>query len=402
MNNADKTTSSGPFSSFWMGGFECSDKLNAFGHRVDILSATGHPKFIKEDYARLDAFNIRTVREGIRWSHVEKTPYKYDWSMVADMMDSAATQHIQQIWDLCHFGFPDDLTPLHPMFARRFAAMCRSFVHFFRLKDSVSPLIVTPINEVSFLSWLGGDARGTSPYCINNGWEVKYALMRAYIEGVAAMKEIDPSIIILTTEPLVQIVPLLDATEEQVAAAAKADDEQHQAIDILLGNICPELGGKPEYADILGFNFYYNNQWELGYNTLLPWANIPEDPRWLPFGTLLKNAYSRYSKPVVLSETSHCGEHRPQWITYIAEECAKLLQENIPLLGVCLYPIIDRPDWDDLNLWHDSGLWQVQLNNGLPSTRILNEPYADALINAQLLITDAQYASCSVSIPVLE
>ncbi|MEJ7665003.1 MAG: hypothetical protein WKG07_38540 [Hymenobacter sp.] len=43
---------------------------------------------------------------------------------------------------------------------------------------------MTPINEVSFMSWLGGDVRGTSPYCVGQGWEVKLGLMRAYIEGV--------------------------------------------------------------------------------------------------------------------------------------------------------------------------------------------------------------------------
>jgi len=401
MNETRHTLFANPFSSFWMGGFECSDKLNAFGNRVDILSATGHLQFIKEDYALLDAFKIRTVREGIRWSQVEKTPYKYDWNTVAAMIDAAAVHNIQQVWDLCHFGFPDDLTPLHPMFAKRFAAMCRSFVNFFRLKGSVSPLIVTPINEVSFLSWLGGDVRGTAPYCINNGWEVKYALMKAYIEAIAAMKEVDPTIIILSTEPLVQIVPPLNATDEQIVAAAKADNEQFQALDILVGNICPELGGKPEYVDVIGFNFYFNNQWEIGYNTLLPWANLPADPRWLPFSELLIRAYSRYGKPVLIAETSHPGEHRPQWITYIAQECAKVIEQRVPLLGVCLYPIIDRPDWDNLDNWHNAGLWDVQLNNGMPGERILNIAYADALLSAHEMIANAQQSLRHIHVPAL-
>lgn len=59
------------------------------------------------------------------------------------------------------------------MFARRFASVCRAFVKFYREIDSDGDLIITPINEVSFLSWLGGDVRGTSPFCIRQGWEVK-------------------------------------------------------------------------------------------------------------------------------------------------------------------------------------------------------------------------------------
>src|SRR3982750_892256 len=71
-----------PFHSFWMAGFECTDKLNAFGNRVDFLHITGHLELIDEDYKRLHDFNIATVREGIRWSQVERTPYVYDWSTV--------------------------------------------------------------------------------------------------------------------------------------------------------------------------------------------------------------------------------------------------------------------------------------------------------------------------------
>ncbi len=59
-----------PFNSFWMAGYECSDKLNAFGNRVDLLATTGHLQLMNEDYQLLQPFNITTVREGVRWSHV--------------------------------------------------------------------------------------------------------------------------------------------------------------------------------------------------------------------------------------------------------------------------------------------------------------------------------------------
>src|SRR5213083_2167174 len=63
-----------PFHSFWMAGFECTDKLNAFGNRVDFLNETGHLQLMDEDYKRLSLFQMGTVREGIRWSQVEKAP----------------------------------------------------------------------------------------------------------------------------------------------------------------------------------------------------------------------------------------------------------------------------------------------------------------------------------------
>lgn len=384
--NTPSSTLTNPFQSIWWAGYECSDQLNCFGNRVDLLRMSGHLQLLREDYERLGAFRIRTVREGIQWSQVEKTAYQYDWSVVEQMLIEGHRQGIQQVWDLCHFGYPDDLTPLHPMFARRFAALCRAFVRFYRDRYPDEELIVTPINEVSFMAWLGGDARGTSPYCNHQGWEVKLGLMRAYIEGVAAMREIDPRIRILTTEPLVQMVPPMNATEQQIINAAVADENQFQSVDILAGYIAPELGGSPDYLDILGFNYYYNNQWIEGTGTFLGWNDAIPDPRWLPLRRLLMKAYRRYERPIALTETSHSGIDRPTWIDMIGRECAAVLQAGVPLWGVCLYPIIDRPDWDHLDYWHHSGLWDADLSINPPG-RVLHEPYANALLQTQATLT---------------
>ncbi|OON68270.1 amine oxidase [Hymenobacter sp. CRA2] len=379
-----------PFRSFWMGGYECTDQQNCFGHRVDFLHQTGHYQLLNEDYQDLQAFGISTVREGIRWSQVERTPYHYDWSTVAEMLEAGRRYGVQQLWDLCHFGYPDDLTPLHPMFARRFASLCRAFVDFYRSVRPDDELIVTPINEVSFMSWLGGDARGTVPYCVGQGWEVKYGLMRAYIEGVAALREADPSIRILTTEPLVNIVPPLGADAHQLQVARERHGHQYQAVDMLSGRMCPELGGRPEYLDLLGFNYYYDNQWDSHTGARLGWVNEANDPRWRPLRSLLQEAYQRYQRPVVITETSHPLEHRPDWVRSVATECKAALEAGVPLLGVCLYPIIDRPDWDFLDRpWHRSGLWDVEPRADGRLDRVLYEPYAEALREAQVQVAGA-------------
>lgn len=365
-----------------MAGYECTDKLNCFGNRVDFLKVTGHLEMLEEDYQHLSFFDIKTVREGIRWSQVEKQPYNYEWGDVRKIIDHSLENDIQVLWDICHFGFPDDLTPLHPMFAKRFSSLCRAFVKYYRSVDSIRTLIVTPINEVSFLSWLGGDVCGTAPYCKGYGWEVKYALMRAYIEGIEAMKEADDNVRILTTEPLTNMVPPLNASEDEIVHAAKIHNDQFQMLDILGGRICPELRGKPEYIDIVGCNYYYNNQWIVGSCECLPWANQMQDPRWLPLSTLLKELYSRYEAPIVLSETSHPGEHKPDWIKFIASECQAVVDDGVPLWGICWYPIIDRPDWDHLEPWHNAGLWNIDRNNG-KLIRVLDAPAANAFLDVQ-------------------
>ncbi|GLU54859.1 amine oxidase [Dyadobacter frigoris] len=375
-----------PFRSFWMAGFECTDQLNAFGNRVDFLHVTSHLEMLQQDYQNLEAFNIKTVREGLRWSQVEKVPYKYDFSTFQQMLEVGRKNGIQQIWDICHFGFPDDLSPLHPHFTRRFAALCRAFALFYKSLGYSEPLIVTPINEVSFMSWLGGDVAGTSPYCHNNGWEVKYGYMRAYIAGVKALKDVDSTIRILTTEPLVNVVANLDATPSEIQDAKNNHELQYQSLDMLCGRICPELGGKPEYLDMLGFNYYYNNQWILSPHKILGWNDEVPYPYLRQLSDLLHEAHKRYNRPVVLTETSHPGIDRPLWIKYVVAQILTTIREEIPFWGICIYPIIDRPNWDHPDKWHHSGLWDMDPAVGIKS-RILHEPSAKAVMEGQILLS---------------
>jgi hypothetical protein len=255
-------------------------------------------------------------------------------------------------------------------------------VAFYRTLDPTGELIITPINEVGFLSWLGGEVSGTAPYCRGYGWEVKYALVKAYIQGALALKETDTRVRILTTEPLVNMVPPLEATDVEKETAALEHAHQFQVLDMLCGRICPELGGRPGLVDMAGFNFYYNNQWVCGSCNFLPWLNELPDERWRPLSSLLSDVYERYGLPMVLSETSHPGEDRPYWIRFVAAQCAMVLQQQIPLWGICWYPIIDRPDWDFPDRpWHRSGLWDIP--DPVSLQRVLCQETATALVEAQ-------------------
>jgi hypothetical protein len=371
-----------PFKSFWMAGFESSDQLNAHGERVDFLNITSHLELIEQDYKALLNYEMKVVREGVRWSQVEVSPYHYDFSVLATMIEAGKKTGIQQVWDLCHFGFPDDLTPLHPHFTKRFESFCRAFALFYKEHNEEGILIVTPINEVGFISWLGGDVAGTSPYCFNNGWQVKYAYMRAYIAGVRALKEVDSGVRILTTEPLINVTCRNPATELERQHAAFYHELQFQVLDMLSGRIFPELGGKEEYLDLLGCNYYYNNQWVLDPHFVLGWNDEMPNENYKPLGNLLNEVYQRYNRPLVLSETSHPGIDRPLWINHIAEEAHKLIAMDVPLWGICWYPVIDRPDWDYLDQWHHAGLWDHE-SPMFGQKRILHMPTSRALQDAR-------------------
>ncbi|MFN2456810.1 MAG: amine oxidase [Chitinophagaceae bacterium] len=337
------------FKTFFIGGYECADHINNQGNRVDILKETAHDVRTVEDYQLLKAAGIQTVREGIRWSFVERQPYKYDFSEVENRIKAAQQTGIQQLWDICHFGYPDGLMPSHPQFADRFAEVCKAFAKLYS-SYTEDPLIVTPINEISFLAWLGGDVRGTIPFAINSGFDVKYFLCRAAIKGIEAIKSIDTNARVMLVEPLMKVHPRTGAPVCNDVQAL--NENQYQAMDIITGRMCPELGGQPDYMDIVGFNYYYANQWE-HCGVVLPWD---KDGRKTCFSQLLKEAYLRYIKPVIVSETGHFEEDRSAWMEQITNDCIKAMQEGVDLKGICIYPVLDRPDWDYFH-YIKCGIW---------------------------------------------
>jgi hypothetical protein len=59
---------------------------------------------------------------------------------------------------------------------------------------------------------------------------------------------------------------------------------------------------------------------------------------------------------------------------------------------VCLYPIIDRPDWDDASHWHNSGLFDIVSEPDGTLRRVLNEEYAAGLRDARETVERARDA----------
>jgi hypothetical protein len=141
-------------------------------------------------------------------------------------------------------------------------------------------------------------------------------------------------------------------------AAAAQRESQFHAWDMLAGRARPGLGGRADYLDIVGVNFYHANEWEYP-DQRLRWEDTPRDPRWVPLHQLLQEVHRRYDRPMIISETSHFGEGRARWLREVAEEVATARSLGVPLEGLCIYPIIDRPDWDDPARWHNSGVWDL-------------------------------------------
>jgi UDP-galactopyranose mutase len=369
------------FDSFWQAGFESACHINRNGQRLDMAAMTQHDQNLQADYFRLLPFGIRTIREGIPW-HIVDQGEDYDFFPVASRVEAALKAGLQVIWSLCHFGWPDDLDVMSSRFIDRFVRYSRAVARFIRQTSDRVPFYV-PVNEISFLAWAAGEKGFIYPCRYDCASDLKRQLVRAVIASINGIWEEDPRARIVHTDPLIQIVaPFLQP--ELAEEAERQSQSQTEAWDMIAGYRCPELGGHPRYLDILGVNYYHGNQWELGGDRLR-WEESPRDSRWKPLSLLLEGLFKHYKRPLFLAETSHFGSGRIPWIREVTLELLQARRLSVPVEGICIYPIIDRPDWEDLEHWHYSGLWNLRANMDGRLERVLQADYAAEVLRLQEL-----------------
>ena len=372
------------FRSFWMAGFECSCHVNSKGVRLDMIAAAQHDRFCAADYKRLCEVGIRVARDGLRWNLIERSG-AYDWSSWIPMLEAAHRQKLQVIWDLFHYGWPDGIGILSPAFVDRFARFCGEAARVFR-EHSDDVAFYSPMNEISFFTW-AATRELMFPYAVGKGNEIKRQCVRAAIAGIESIRAADSGARFISPEPLIHNVPPADQPWNTGPALAQRNS-QFEAWDWLTGRAEPQLGGAEHYLDIVGVNFYAANEWEVPGGRKLHWDAGSDDPRWLPLHQLLAEISQRYQRPLVIAETSHYGIGRAPWLKEIASEARLALDNGVPLRGVCLYPILDRYDWEDSSHWHNCGLWDLRLDEHGDYVRELNAPYAHALQDAQALVAE--------------
>jgi hypothetical protein len=344
------------FRSFWLGGFESAHHINRQGVRLDLVAATQHDVQVDEDYARLRAHGFLTVREGMRWPLIDRGR-RLDFSSVLPMLSAAEQHGIEIVWSLCHYGWPEDVSLYSAGFVERFARYAAAAARLISDRSDAIPFY-TPINEISFFAWGAAEKGLMHPYELGRGGRMKAQLVRASIAAMEAIWEVDPRARMLHVDPLIHVVTPA-GRPDLARAAADQRASQFDAWDMLAGGLQPELGGHPRYLDVIGLNYYHANQWEHP-DQRLRWEDIPRDERWVPLHRLLQEVFHRYGRPLVISETSHFGAGRARWLREVADEVRTARLLRVPVEGLCIYPIIDRPDWEDPEHWHNSGLWDLR------------------------------------------
>lgn len=365
-----------------MGGYEGADHVNSSGAETAVNVATGHWARLDEDYRLLESVGIRTIRESIGWRASVDRNGKLDTARIVAIAHCAMRHGLQVVWTIHHYGVPDGVDFLAPDFPERFADLCGEVA---RALDGLhdGPPVFQPINEISFLSWALAHSRLIHPYRDGDPWraaEAKRSLVRATILGCDAIRAVDPTARIMHNDPVIHVIPTDPRDDAACREAERLQASQYEAWDMLCGARDPELGGHPRYLDVIGINYYHGNQWEVPSDERLHWAT--SDPRRRTLESLVGDVHRRYGRPIMIAETSHVGDGRTRWLDEVAAAALDCRASGMPLEGVCLYPLIDRPDWEDFTHWHRSGLWDVghaHRSGEVTLERRLVAPYARRL-----------------------
>ncbi len=331
------------FRSFFQGGFECSTHRERDGRRLDVTRSTAHDIKALEDYRMLADLGIRTIRDGLRWHLIDGgRAHPFDWTSFKPMLEAAEEAGVEVLWDLLHFGWPDHIDVFSADFPKRFAEFSAAAVELIKTETGRRPTI-TPVNEISFLSWGGGDHALFNPMTKGRGDELKRQLVSASIAAIEAVWSIDREIRITHTDPAINVVPFPGKSRTKKLAQERSE-AQFQAWDMISGRRNPELGGKPEYLDIIGVNYYCHNQW-LVDGPPLEWEAPQEG--YTPPRHLFARIHQRYGRPMYISETGIEAELRPKWFDYICTEVHEAMAAGVPIHGICLYPVMNHPGWVD-------------------------------------------------------
>ena len=327
------------FAGFFQAGFECSSHRRRDGVRLDLIRATGHDKHVLQDYRQCRQLGFQTLRDGLRWHLIEKSPGQYDWSSWRPALEAAEEAGVEIIWDLFHYGSPDCVDQAAPDFPDRFTEFALAAIE---LQQSVSkrPPLVCPLNEINFLSWAIDDGYFPQVGPEQRGW-FKRQLVRAAITSAKAIKQRWPGATIVWAEPLIHIAPH-DRRRQTVRAAKQNLQGMYEAYDWILGLAEPDLGGDPSLADVIGLNFYPHNQWYFEGPTV-PMGHH----EYRPLADMLVEMAERYGKPIFLSETGAEGSAKPSWLHYVCSEVRDAMDRGADVSGICWYPITAYPGWDN-------------------------------------------------------
>ncbi len=332
---------------------------------LDEYELTGHYERWREDLALARATGARMVRWGIPWYRVEPEPARFDWSWVDQVLPYIVEElKLVPILDLVHYGTPFwlDRSFVDPRYPEAVAAYARAVAE--RYHGLVR--YYTPLNEPVISSLMCG-MRGVWPPNLrgDRGYlAVGVALAKGIVRTVRALKEVDPSAVMVHVEA----AGLTRAAREELEPlAAEHRRRGYVFFDLITGRVD---AGHPLYTwllsngvslndlrylseqaidlDVVGLNFY--PQWSTKQLTtnvkgLLYYQLAERDGTG--FAELIADFYERYRAPIMVTETSAKGsiEVKRRWLDTSVSTIGQLRVRGVPVIGYTWFPLFTMIDW---------------------------------------------------------
>ena len=125
----------------------------------------------------------------------------------------------------------------------------------------------------------------------------------------------------------------------------------------------PSSAATPRYLDVLGLNYYHDNQWYFGSG--------PQDPAGPPRLPAVARHAARLAPALRAADRDRRdgdrGGARPRWLRFVCREVDAACRRARRSQAVCLYPIVNHPGWTNDRHCHN-GLWDYADAQAAPQT----------------------------------
>lgn len=359
------------------GGVECT--RNRVGDRYfDQLERGGHADR-DADVARLAALGITAVRYPVLWERIAPAgPASADWRWPDTRLELLARHGLEPIVGFVHHGAgPADTSLLDSAFADRLAEFGEAFAGRY-------PHVrwFTPVNEPLTTARFSGLYGHWHPHHRDDASFVRALLVqcRAVAETMRRIRSVVPDAKLLQTEDVGKVYgtrPLRDQVRFE-------NQRRWLTMDLLCGRVTPshplygylvEHGGdlpvdafaaQPCPPDVLGLNFYVTSDrmldhrwwrypsWQRGGNGRVVYVDTEAVRRGVAdagsHARVLHEAWTRYRRPLVLSEV-HLAGHREDQLRWLAQAWTASLdarRRGVDVRALTAWSIFGAHGWDRL------------------------------------------------------
>ncbi len=344
----------------WGAGIECSF-IPHLG--IDQFEWTQHNRFWKEDFKRArEELGLSALRYCLPWHKIEREAGVFDWVEADERVGYAKELGLELYLDVMHFGtpvwlkqaagdpeFPESLERYSAALVARYAGTVKNWC---------------PCNEPLVLSLFSGDFGFWPPHA--RKWKGYMSVLSRVVQAVSrsirAIRRADPQAKIIHCD---NVENYKTRAPDLAIEVRRRNLRRFLALDLLLGRVdrhhplfnwitaygMTELDLEwfrthPQQPDVLGIDYYPNSEWQLDRVADGICQRRSETPLGL-YG-IARDYYNRYALPMMLTETSADGHaiNREIWLDETVEDCRRLREEGIPMLGYFWWPMVDQLDWD--------------------------------------------------------